>query len=84
MHKSINVVVVKTTTVTVICDRCKTTASGVCSYPNIEMFVCEKLKYVHVKTNRSVKSTWPQSKMLCPDCFKEFHDLFMTPRDKDG
>lgn len=78
LHKAIKVESVTITTVTVKCDRCKATASGQCGYPNIEMFVQRELKYTTIATNRTYKSNYPKTVVVCPACMAALETYFLN------
>jgi hypothetical protein len=78
LPKAITVSSVTITTVSVKCDRCRSTASGTCSYPNHAMFVQRELKYVTISVNRTTKSNYPKEVVICPDCAGELESMFAT------
>lgn len=83
LPRAIKVASVTVTTVVVTCDRCKKKASGQCTYPNHEMFVSRELKYITIKTNRSTRSMYPVTKVVCPPCAQELEDFFLGEETSD-
>jgi hypothetical protein len=83
LHRAIKVSSVTITTVSVTCERCKRTTSGECSYPNHEMFVARELKHITIKLNRSTRSMYPVTKLVCMDCAKDLEAAFEKPAEAE-